>query len=147
MGEDDALKVIEAVEKAMNARDFEAFANLHAEDVSLHAPDTPEPIRGRDAVKEWYGGFVNGFPDMDVKTERLFAQGEWVCGEYSITGTHTEPLPGPGGSDPIPPTNKPIQLASATVYRVQGGKVTEVTEYFDQLGFMMQLGLAPPPGE
>lgn len=143
MGEEESLKVVEALENALRSRDLEAFANLHAEDVLLHAPDRPEPYRGREAIKEWYGGFVNGFPDMDVKAERLFAQGEWVCGEYRVKGTHTGELPGPAGGDPIPPTHKAVDMASATVYRVQGGKVKEVSEYFDQLGFLAQLGLLP----
>lgn len=140
MAEDDILKVVEAAERAMNARDLDAFANLHAENVTLYAPDSPEPMRGRDSIKHWYGGFVNGFPDMNVKAERLFAQGEWVCGQYTVSGTHTGPLPGPEGKD-IPATNKRVKMSSATVYRIQGGKVTEVHEYFDMLGFMAQLGL------
>ncbi len=142
MAESDNLEVVEVVETALNARDMDTFANVHAEDVTLYAPDSPDPIRGRDSIKQWYGGFVNGFPDMTVKAERLFAQGEWVCGQYSIAGTHTGPLPGPEGEE-IPPTNKHVKMSSATVYRVQSGKVTEVYEYFDMLGFMAQLGLSP----
>ncbi len=124
----------------MNAGDLEAYVNFHAEDVTLYTPVDPEPLRGRDSIRQWYGGFVNGFPDMNIKRERLFAQGEWVCGEYTVSGTHTGPVPGPGGKE-IPPTNKRVKLSSATVYRIQGGKVTEVHEYFDQLSFLAQLGL------
>lgn len=142
MAEADSLKVIEAVENAMRARDWVAFANLHADDVSLHSPDNPEPLRGRAAVQSWYEGFVNGMPDLDAKSLRTFAQGEWVCGEYEVTGTHTGPLSGPEGES-IPPTNKRIHVANCSVYKVKGGKVTEVHEYYDLMGFMAQLGLTP----
>ncbi len=142
MAEDDNLKVIEAVENAIRAKDWDAFRDLHAEDVALHAPDSPEPRKGHDSVIEWYSGFFDGFPDMDVKTLRTFVHGDWVCGEYVVAGTHTGSLPGPEG-EPIPPTNKRVSVPSCTVYRVQGGKVAEVHEYFDQLGFLAQLGLVP----
>ncbi len=116
------------------------YVYVHAEDVALYTPENPEPLRGRDSIRHWYGGFVNGFPDMSVKRERLFAHGEWVCGEYAISGTHTGPVPGPGGQE-IPVTNERVKISSATVYRVQGGNVTEVHEYFDQLSYLTQLGL------
>ncbi len=142
MADEDNLRVVEATERAINARDLDAFANFHSEDVTLYAPNSPEPLRGRDSIKHWYGGFVNGFPDMNVKADRLIAQGEWVCGVYTVSGTHTGPLPGPEGEE-IPPTNKPVKMSTATVYRIQGGRVTEVHEYFDQLGILAQLGLMP----
>lgn len=142
MGE-ESLRVIEEIENVMNARDWGAWESLHAENVILHSPDSPEPTQGREKVKAWYMAFTDGFPDLDVKSLRHFGQGDWVVGEYSVTGTHTGPLPGPEGE--IPPTNKRVTMASATVYRVAGGQVAEIHEYFDQLAFMAQLGLAPSP--
>ena len=137
------MKVIEGVENAMVGRDWEAWNSLHAEEVVLHSPDSPEPTKGRDKVQAWYKAFTVGFPDLDVTSSRLFASGEWVVGEYVVSGTHTGPLAGPEGE--IPPTNKRVQLPSATVYRVEGGKVAEIHEYFDQLSFMAQLGLMESP--
>ena len=142
MGE-DSLKVIEGVENAMNARDWEAWNNLHAENVVLHSPDSPGPTEGRAKVQEWYKAFTEGFPDLEVKQLQLFASGNWVVGEYSVTGTHTGPLPGPEGE--IPPTNKRVTVASATVYHVEEGQVAEIHEYFDQLSFMAQFGLMESP--
>ena len=142
MGE-DSLKVIEGVENAMVARDWAAWNSLHAEDVVLHSPDSPGPTQGREKVQAWYKGFTDGFPDLDVKSLRLLASGDWVVGEYVVSGTHTGTLPGPEGE--IPPTNKRVHVPSATFYRVEGGRVAEIHEYFDQLGFMAQLGLIESP--
>lgn len=142
MGE-DSLKVIESIEMAMNARDWSAWDDLHAENVVLHSPDSPGPTEGRANVQAWYKAFTDGFPDLDVKQLRLFASGDWVVGEYSVTGTHTGPLPGPEGE--IAPTNNKVTMGSATVYRVEGGKVAEIHEYFDQMSFLGQLGLMESP--
>ncbi len=138
----DSIAVIDRLEKAQMARDWEEFANLHAESVIQFAPDRAEPRKGRPELVGFYRTFFDAFPDMDAKRERVFAQGEWVCAEYTVTGTHLKPLANPGGQ-PIPPTNKKVRVANCSVYRVQGGKVVEVHEYFDQLGFLAQLGLAP----
>ncbi|MFQ5552702.1 MAG: ester cyclase [Thermoplasmata archaeon] len=43
----------------------------------------------------------------------------------------------------MPPTNKTINMWSAEVLKVEGGKITESRNYFDMLGFMAQLGLLP----
>ena len=140
----DTLKVIEAWEELLSKRDWNRFEDILGESVVLRAPVSPEPLKGRKAVREFYEGFTNAFPDLDPNAQRRFAQGEWVFVEYAVTGTHSGPLVGAGQT--IPPTHKKITLPNATIYRVQGGKVTEISEYFDQLGFLAQLGLASPPG-
>lgn len=134
-------KVINQLEKALNAGNLKKFRSLHAENVVLRAPGTEEPVRGVEPVVDWYKGFIEAFPDMKAKAERSVRQGEWLAVEYTITGTHKGPLAGPGGTS-IPPTNKAIRVANMSLYRVKGGKVAEVHEYFDQLSFLNQLGVS-----
>ena len=43
----------------------------------------------------------------------------------------------------IPPTGKPIQVPAATWIRVRDGKYSEIRHYFDLIGMLSQLGLAP----
>jgi steroid delta-isomerase-like uncharacterized protein len=145
MAETQAQKVISQVEKALNARDMKKFRSLHAENVVLQAPDNPEPVRGAEAVVNWYKGFFDAFPDMKATAERSVSQGEWLAVEYTITGTNKGPISLPGGQK-LPATNKPVRIANMSLYRVKGGKVAEVHEYFDQLSFLMQLGISNPPG-
>ena len=59
-----------------------------------------------------------------------------------MTGTHTKPLPIPG-APPIPATNWRFRFRECLVFRLERGKIVEVHDYFDQLGFMAQLGPAP----
>ena len=49
------------------------------------------------------------FPDLHIETVRSFGQGDWVCVEWVVTGTHTGPLMGPGG-ETIPATNKTARV-------------------------------------
>jgi len=140
----ESLRVIDDIENAQKTNDWKRFADLHAENVVLHSPDSPTPIKGRDAVVNWYRGFFTAFPDMNPARTSAITQGEWVAAEYTVTGTHKGPLQGPGGTT-IPPTHKRITMANASWYQVRDGKIAEVHEYFDLAGFMAQLGLGPQP--
>ncbi len=72
----------------------------------------------------------------------MFGQGNWVVSEEFVTGTNTGPVTSPTGEE-IPPTNKPIRMNQALVFQVENGLIQEVHLYFDQLGMLTQLGLAP----
>ena len=142
MSVEENLQVADADFEALNDHDLDRYLGVHAESFVLYAPDSPEPRKGREALREWIQGFVNAFPDLRVERERSFGQGDWVCVEYTVTGTHKGPLPGPGG-EMIPATNKAVRLPGSVVFKVEGGKITEAHEYYDILGMMAQLGLAP----
>ncbi len=64
-----------------------------------------------------------------------------VALEARFTATHTGPLASPDGD--IPPTGKAVNLAYADVLRFAGGRIRSEHVYFDQLGFLTQLGLMP----
>ena len=140
---EESLKAIDAAESALEARDWNNFDAAHAESVVVHSPFTPEPTKGRQAHREQLLGLATAFPDM--KTERLsvFGSGDWIAAELLITGTNTGPLKGPSGED-TPPTNKPVRLHVLNIAQVVNGEIAEEHTYFDQLGFMAQLGLVPP---
>jgi predicted ester cyclase len=54
---------------------------------SLH-----EPLRGRDAVREFADAFRAAFPDLGFSgTTDMIAEGEYVVGQWEGGGTHTGP--------------------------------------------------------
>lgn len=108
----------------------------------MYSPQTPEPTKGIAPHRESMQGLLTAFPDMQMTEEQSFGQGDWMCVTWTATGTHTGPLAGPGGQT-IPPTGKPVRLDLCGVAKVEGGKITEEHNYFDLLGMMAQLGLAP----
>lgn len=142
MAASDNMKVIRELEKALNAKDLKKFRSLHAANVTLRSPDSAEPIKGAQSVVNWYKGFFDAFPDMHADVERTVNQGDWAAVEYVITGTHKGPLV--GGGQTIPATGKSVRVSNLSLYRVKDGKVAEIHEYFDQLGFLTQLGVLNP---
>ncbi|MFQ5907624.1 MAG: ester cyclase [Thermoplasmata archaeon] len=139
---EDNLKVISDVDRAFNEQDWDAFNNRHAETVVAYSPLTPEPTKGVDPHRESVQGLFRAFPDMTMKQELSFGQGDWVCAVYSLTGTQDGPFQGPGGKE-IPPTNKPVEMSFCTALKIENEKIVEERVYFDVLGMMAQLGLAP----
>ncbi|MEE9173351.1 MAG: ester cyclase [Thermoplasmata archaeon] len=142
MSVEENLQKVDAIVEAFNPHDWDRFAGLFAESAVLYAPDLPEPLKGRDALRERFQGLEKAFPDLHIEKLRTIGQGDWVCAEFSSTGTHKGPLPGPGGQT-IPATNKTTRDPVAVVFKFEGGQITEAHEYRDVLGMMTQLGLAP----
>jgi ketosteroid isomerase-like protein len=127
-------------ERSISAGDWEAYGSLFAEDLRMATPSLPGITRGRQARVRLVQGIMNPFPDGVVEIQRSFGQGDWACLEVLFTGTHTVPMPGPGGTE-IPPTHKEVKLPYCMVMKFKGGLVSELYEYYDQLSLMTQLGL------
>jgi predicted ester cyclase len=142
MSVEESLRVFDEVQKAIDARDWNRFDELHAESVVDYSPANPEGTKGIDAHREAMQNLFNAFPDAHVERTSSFGQGDWAVVELTFSGTHKGPLTGPGG-ETIEPTNKPAQVKVCSVNKIEGGKITEEHTYFDQLTMLAQLGLAP----
>ena len=142
MSVEENLKIVDAGFEAANAQDWDRFLGVYAESVVSYGPESPEPMKGRTALRELLEGYYTAFPDLHFETVRSFGQGDWVCVEWVATGTHSGPLMGPGG-ETIAATNKTARNPGSTVIKVEGGQITETRGYYDLLGMMAQLGLAP----
>ncbi len=142
MSVEENLRLVREAMEAFNARDWDRYLELYAESFLHYSPAYPEPRKGRSAAREDIEGGITAFPDSQFEIVRTFGQGDWVCLEVTSTGTHTGPFEVPGG-ETIPATNKPVRLPGCILLKFEGGKVTEDHEYYDQLGMMAQLGLAP----
>jgi len=140
---DGKAKMVKDVLAAFNRHDLDYVTNWHAEGALHHQPNRPEPLCGRDAIREDYRQSTwIPFPDFKFELDRAFGQGEWLCIQGTLTGTHQAPIQGSDG-EPIPPTGKRINVPICFVVRTKDDKAVEVWEYNDQLGFLEQLGLAP----
>jgi steroid delta-isomerase-like uncharacterized protein len=133
-------RFVEAAERALAARDWEAYGRIFAEDLLMVTPSLPGVTRGRQARVQVVQGIMSPFPDGVVEVQRSFGQDDWACLEVLFTGTHTEPMPGPSGTE-IPATHRAVKLPYCMVMKFKEGLVGELYEYYDQLDLMTQLGL------
>jgi hypothetical protein len=62
---------------------------------------------------------ITAFPDIHVDNDpyrATFGGGDWTCAMSLMRGSHTGPLPSPGGQV-IPPTGKSFEVNFATMCR------------------------------
>ena len=108
---------------------------------SLH-----QPLRGRDAVRQFAAGFRASFPALAFGgTADLIADGDYVVGQWIGGGTHTgAPMTDlPLGGLPEANTGKTMRFTGTTVLRVQDALIVEEVGLDDGVTVLKQLGLIP----
>jgi steroid delta-isomerase-like uncharacterized protein len=134
-----ALERHQQAVEAFNRHDAAAVAELYAMDAVLHDPQSPAPIRGREAIRQSYASMFRAFPDVRLAVEGRAALGERIIYELRLTGTNDGPL---GTDGEVPATGRPIDFTAAVVADLDAeGRFRNVRRYYDVAGMMRQLGL------
>jgi predicted ester cyclase len=95
---------------------------------------------GREANRAFWADFFAAFPDLTATMDDLVLAGDKVVGRFTYRGTHCGPLFG------IPPTGKPVEMASIDIWRVAGGEFAEHWDELNLLEVFQQLGVIPALG-
>jgi steroid delta-isomerase-like uncharacterized protein len=124
------------IEKGFNQKDPRAFEAYFSPSLNDHAlpAGVPEGFEGR---KLFYSAMLAAFPDMQIKIEDVFGEGDKLVLRWSAHGTHNGDMMG------IPPTGKQISIGGIAIDRFENGQSVEHWEIFDQTGLMQQLGVIP----
>ena len=115
------------------------FDELLAPTYVLHFPGSP-PIAGIEPAKQLMVAYTSGFPDLQLTTEDLVAEGDRVAIRNTWRGTHQ------GTFQKLPPTGKHVTFTGTDIFRCVGGKIAEQWADLDALGLMQQLGGIPAMG-
>lgn len=126
---------------AWEAHDAEAFVSLLADDFVWYDWTQPEPMRDKEAARQYFNAWVTAFPDMRVKLLRRVVGEDAIASEIEFSGTNTGPMVMAGNE--IPPTNKAVTAHGSYIAQVRDGKIVEFSTHPDVAGVMMQLGLIP----
>jgi predicted ester cyclase len=128
--------------KALAHRSWEALDNpelideVYASDVVWHEPD--RDIHGTQEAKQFISLYKSAFPDMSATVEDVVAEADKVVSRVSIRGTHQ------GETEEFgPPTGRQFEGYLITISRIEGGKIVEDWDAYDNLTTLQQLGLAP----
>ena len=139
MGE--ARQVMDRVTEAAFDEDRESLKKLYAADAVAETPDQGT-VSGADAIVAWFGQFSAAFPDAKWESAHKHESGNVAIDEGYVVGTHTGPLPMPGGES-VPATGKNVRVRGCDAATVENGVVKSHRFYFDQMELLEQLGLAP----
>ena len=124
---------------AWNRHDAEALAALYGDDGVREAPNLPEPVRGRDALRDVFAQAFRVFPNLTVELLTQVAEGNRSAVEWRLRGTNAGPLE----LLQLPATGKAVDITGLTLIEVSSeGKITSERVYYDLRSFLEQLGLA-----
>ena len=94
----------------------------------------------RDGHRQILAAFRSAFPDLNVTTEDIVAEGDKVVTRWTARGTHQGDLMG------IAPTGREVTIKGIDVLRIAEGRIVERWAQFNDLEMMQQLGVVPEPG-
>ena len=124
------------------AGDWQAAAEIFSPDLETIEPGAGT-MRGLEAFQGYLQVFRAAFPDGRLVLKAAVEAGDTIAVEGSFTGTHNGPLAGPAGT--IPPTGRKLDLPYADFFRIRNGRIVSHHVYYDQVGFLTQLGLMSGP--
>lgn len=112
---------------------------IFAPDFNEHGTPPAGIPAGRDGVKAVASALRKGFPDLTYRVDLQIAEGDYVAGYVTVSGTHKGEVFG------MPATGKRAEWTESHIVKIVNGKITDHWGVLDQLGMLRQLGLAPTP--
>ena len=109
---------------------------VYAAELVWHEPD--QDVQGYEQAKQFVAMYKTAFPDLNVTVEDAIAEGDKAVTLWTIRGTHQGEIEEFG-----PPTGRQVELQGLTLHRIEGGKIAEEWNSYDNLSLMQQLGLVP----
>ena len=102
-------------------------------------------MAGKEVVRMQTEAAYGAFSDYHIELTNVVASKRQFAAQLEFNATHDGPfLTGPGAS-PIEPTGKKVRTRGIFVCTVKKGKITEVHQYPDVLGVLLQIGAIELP--
>ena len=95
---------------------------------------SPQAGKGGIGSKQFINEFFKAFPDWRTTIEHIVAENDLVVAFLNGSGTHK------GEFNGIPPTNKPVNIRSAELYKIENERITGHWYVMDQLNLLKQMG-------
>lgn len=127
------------IEEILDTGDWSRADEVLTDDVVMHHPSSPEPIRGIEAVHEFLGQFRTGMPDLRLAVEDVADGGDAVAVRWKAHGTHSADMFG------VPPTGNEIDIHGISFFRFEGDRIAEDWVEENTFDVLQQLGVVPMP--
>jgi predicted ester cyclase len=139
MSTEENKAIVRRYREIHNSNNLAALDQVVDANIISHSgiPGLPPGLEGGKMV---HNIFLSAFPDSQVTTEDLIAEGDKVVERFSFHGTNKGSFMG------APPTGKQVASTGMSVFRIANGKIVEHWGENDALGVMQQLGMIPAPG-
>ena len=111
---------------AIRAMDADAFANAFAENGTTNDPMGAPPIRGRDALREFFQSICKNFESVVLTEDEVFVAGDGAAVKWTGHGTSIN--------------GKEVNFEGIDVFEVsEDGKIQNVWAYWNPAEMIAQL--------
>ena len=118
------------------ACNWEVAEEILSQDIVVHYP-SGEKIKGLAQVKS-LEAIARNYINPEINHYEIVAEGDYVMVRWDMAFDHTKDLMG------IPATGKRISnLHGIDLFRMDNGKISEFWQYYNEMGFMQQMGVIP----
>lgn len=124
---------------AWNSGDGQRMAALFTEDGVYEDFAFERRYQGREAIASWVSLTLQVIPDTRIEVTDAFRSGDRVAVEFVFSGTPGELVPG------VPATGRSFSVPGVSVFELRGGRLAQVSDYYNVDTLYRQIGLTPPP--
>ena len=144
MTKEQSVTAVQAHFEALNWGGDQQAVGLIDPDFVWRNRATRQSFIGPNGYLAYLAGWRTAFPDfwVEIKHMAIYTQSA-VC-EYVLRGSHNGTLALPSGS--IPATNRQLDLLVCETFRIENGRLSQISTYFDQVTLLQQLGILLKPG-
>ncbi|MGX1908033.1 ester cyclase [Streptomyces phaeochromogenes] len=123
--------------KTLERGDLDACVGMLTENFIANVPGVPDPLHGPEIWRLGAQAMREGFPDLQISVEDMFAADDEVAVRVLFRGTHRGTFQG------IPATGREVSFRSVELYRIKGDKIAEEWVAPDMISLMQQIPPAP----
>lgn len=133
--------IVENIIDAIRRGDADSYVEFFTDDALFENPLAPQPIRGRNAIRETEQALFDSFSDIQIDIRSLTVDACRGVAEVVLRATHTGPIE-LGEAWPAPATGRRIEIPAAWVFEFgPNGRVSVERDYFDTAILIDQLGI------
>jgi len=142
MSAEENLQRMKTLDDAWNAQNWEVFRKRHSANTKVYWPGQQDPTVGRDAHHKESEAFFKSIENhLDNNPYRvMFGSDDWTCTIAKWKGKMIGPWQGLDGKV-HEATGKTFELEFCTVARWKDGEIVEENLFYDQVGFLRQIGV------
>jgi predicted ester cyclase len=140
--EERNMSVVREAHAALARGDFESFAATIGPKYVRHCqamPPAQQELQGTKGFFAFLREFLAAVPQYEDTLSQMIADGDRVAYVSTMKGVQTGPI------GDLPATGKEFTLVNIIIQRLEDEKIVETWVSWDNMAFLTQLGLMPPP--
>jgi predicted ester cyclase len=140
--EERNMAVVRGAHAALASGDLAGFKSVIGPDYVRHCQAMPpgqQELRGTEEFFAFIEEFSTAVPEYTDTISEMVADQDKVAYVSTMTGVQIGPM------GDLPATGERFTLVNIIIQRLENGKVVETWVSWDNVAFLSQLGLFPPP--